>query len=186
MKSEAPTLHLPVVGLKDWLTGARPVAGAIGACSLMLLACSWFVFGTEHTGPGGDVGAPTPVRIDDTAPRDVGARTRAVPAAPAPKRAHAVQARLAPSVPRTPPAGPSVRPSQTRSAEPPATPVASPPAAPTSAAAPAQVQAPTPALPAPLDSPPTVTVPSISVSVPQVPGVPLPPVTVTTPPLGLP
>ena len=61
----------PAVGLRVWVSDARPVLGAIAACSLMLLACSWFALSSGALGPRHDVGQPSPVRIDGTAPPDI-------------------------------------------------------------------------------------------------------------------
>src|SRR5213078_1927868 len=66
---------------REWLTGMRPVAGAVGACSLMLLGCSWFAFRPGGVDAGSDLGSPAPVRIDDSsreAPR--GTQPQAGPA----------------------------------------------------------------------------------------------------------
>ena len=45
----------------DYLTGARPVVGTLGACGLMLLACSWFVLGPGDLGKSREVGVPAPM-----------------------------------------------------------------------------------------------------------------------------
>ncbi len=67
----------PVVGLREWVLGARPVVGAIAASGLMLLACSWFAFSSGVLGPRHDVGGPDPVRIGGTTPQLVGGPSRA-------------------------------------------------------------------------------------------------------------
>jgi hypothetical protein len=70
MKFGGPTpnlgLGVNVAVPREWLTGARPVAGAVGACSLMLLACSWFALRPGGVDAGRDVGSPAPVQIDDS------------------------------------------------------------------------------------------------------------------------
>jgi hypothetical protein len=77
------------VTISEYLSGARPVVGTIGACGLMLLACSWFVLGPGDVGRSRGVGTPAPVRIGDVtearasgaarAPRIVKPRPRVVP-----------------------------------------------------------------------------------------------------------
>src|SRR5947208_13273470 len=70
MKFGGPTpnlgLDVKIAVPREWLTGARPVAGAVGACSLMLLACSWFALRPGGVVAGRDVGSPAPVQIDDS------------------------------------------------------------------------------------------------------------------------
>ena len=70
MKYGGPTpnlgLDVKIAVPREWLTGARPVAGAVGACSLMLLACSWFALRPGGVVAGRDVGSPAPVQIDDS------------------------------------------------------------------------------------------------------------------------
>ncbi len=72
----------PVVGLREWVLGARPVVGAIAASGLMLLACSWFAFSSGVLGPRHDVGGPDPVRIGGTTPQLVGGPSRAAARSP--------------------------------------------------------------------------------------------------------
>jgi hypothetical protein len=186
---------MPTLTLRDWLAGSRPVAGALGACSLMLLACSWFVLGPGALGKSSDVGTPAPVRIGDvtsrhpspgaghsrpevravaTKPR-LGSRVAKAPRGTAPTpvpastpQAHS-QAPVAPSPPATPP---------------PASNTSTPQSAPVLPAVT------TPTLPAPVGELPKVDVPPVTIQVPSVsvPVLPVtvPAVTVTTPALGLP
>jgi hypothetical protein len=187
---------LPALTLRDWLTGTRPVVGAIGACSLMLLACSWFVLGPRELGKSSDVGTPAPVRIaalkSEPSPRGQRTHTEghAIPTKPrrtsagvrSPRRAvprpvteSAPQSHSAAPTAPSPPAAPTPKPASSSSTSPPA---------------PVVPAVTTPALPAPLDDVPEVNVPPVTVQVPpvSVPVLPVtvPAVTVTTPALGLP
>jgi hypothetical protein len=189
----------PPVTKSEYLTGARPVVGTVGACGMMVLACSWFVLGPGDLGRSRDVGTPTPVHIGEvTGERDAaGVPTRR--GVPARSKARDVSAKgaalhtsVAPRPGRNP--GPVVAAAQFPSARPAAPAPAAAPAAPgVPAAQPApEPPAVTPALPAPLDGLPEVTQPPAPlppVSVPQVPSVPLPEVpavTTITTQLGLP
>jgi hypothetical protein len=82
------------VGLRSWLTGMRPVAGAIAACSVLLLGCSLFGLGPGDFGARRGVAMPAPVRVHGSAiagragarergdivvARDVARDTRALP-----------------------------------------------------------------------------------------------------------
>lgn len=178
--------------LYPWLTGTRPVAGAVGACSLMLLACSWFAIAPDRVGSGPhDVGSRTPVWIGDS-PQDAG---RVAPARTAPAHRSDVSVRRssgAQTKPRrlvTPGARttPTTSPATTAEAAPPSAPSrdATKPAG--SAPAPQSEPITPPTLPAPLDELSNVSVPLPAVTLPQqVPSVPLPDLATTTTPLGLP
>src|ERR1051325_7986355 len=63
---------MPLVAVREWLTGIRPVAGALGACGLMLLACSWFAFNTGGVDVGQNANTPTAVQINDALNESVG------------------------------------------------------------------------------------------------------------------
>jgi hypothetical protein len=187
-KAALPTMKAPA--LYPMLTGTRPVAGAVGACSLMLLGCSWFAFAPDRVGSGpDDVGSRAPVRIDDAA-QNAG---RVAPARTAPAHRSDVSVRpssAAQSTPRrlvTPGARTNLGTSPVKPAE------AAPPSAPSrdatkpAASTPAPQSAPItpPTLPAPTDPLPLVTLPQLP-QLPQVPSVPLPDLATTTTPLGLP
>jgi hypothetical protein len=200
--------EMPVVGVKGWIAGARPVVGAAGASGLMLLACSWFAVGTGGLGAfHRDVGSTDPVRIQTPASSAVAPAHKA-PAVTATRRApnrHAAVRSTRADVSRS--AG-AVRAPQPASRRPtptparPATPEVSKPAASApakaTASAPTPTQAPTqtpqpsptppPALPAPLDSVslPTVSLPPISVPALPTVTVQVPALPTTTLPLGLP
>jgi hypothetical protein len=179
--------------LYPWLTGTRPVAGAVGACSLMLLACSWFAIAPDRVGSGpDDVGSRTPVRIDDSP--DAG---RVAPARTAPTHRSDVSVRRSSAAQSTPRrlVTQGARPTPTTS--PATTAEAAPSSAPSrdattpAGSTPAPQSAPVtpPALPTPLDELPNVSVPLPPVSLPQlpqVPSAPLPDLATTTTPLGLP
>jgi hypothetical protein len=78
------------VGSREWITGARPVVGTFAACSLLLLACSWFVVDGGSFGSHADVGTPNPVHLQGSAPaRDVSTRRAGASAAPRSTRAGA-------------------------------------------------------------------------------------------------
>jgi hypothetical protein len=184
---KAPALYL-------WLTGTRPVVGAVSACSLMLLGCSWFAFPPDPVGSGpDDMGSRAPVRID-SAPQDAG---RAAPALSVPmhrpdvsvRRSTGAQSTLRRLVTPSARTSPRTAPATTAEAAPPSAPSrgATKPAAPAPAPPSAPVTPPT--LPAPLDEVPNVSVPLPSVTVPQlpqVPSVPVPDLATPTTPLGLP
>jgi hypothetical protein len=53
----------PTVGLREWLAGIRPVAGAAAASGLLLAVCSWFAHEAVGFGRSHDVGRPSPVRL---------------------------------------------------------------------------------------------------------------------------
>jgi hypothetical protein len=181
--------------LYPWLTGTRPVAGAVGACSLMLLACSWFAIAPDRVGSDPDVGSRTPVRIGDS-PQDAG---RVAPARTVPAHRSDVSARRSSAAQTTPrrlitPGARTTR-ATTAEATPPSAPSrdATKPAgsAPAPQSAPARQSAPItpPTLPGPLDELPNVSVPVPPVTLPQLPQVPsvaLPDPATTATPLGLP
>jgi hypothetical protein len=198
MKPEAPVNHLArgaklataPPSTRARLTGARPVAGAVGACSLMLLACSWFAFGPGRVEAGRELGSPRPVRFDDRTDRTTANRAALRSVVPrqtrhgrtAEKRARARQtaARIKAGADRSSSVSQQAAPApsvQTAAPSPSPAPVASSTPAPSS----------TPTLP---DGLPAVTPPAVSV--PQVPSLPqpqlpdLPVVPTVTPSLGLP
>lgn len=188
---------MPLVAVREWLTGIRPVAGALGACGLMLLACSWFAFNPGGVDVGQNADAPTAVRINDALNETLGeshALRESVRMTPTQRtsvgRAHFRQAPAkatstrtsATEGPRSPDASPA-----------PATQTATPHAAtqPTTPSSPATtptddpgVTITTPTLPPPLDGVPTVTTPTVPV--PQVPSLPTPDLPTITTKLGLP
>jgi hypothetical protein len=181
---------------REWLTGIRPVAGAIGACSLMLLACSWFAFRPGSVDARSDVGSPAPVRIDDgsrAAPR--GTQLRAVRASKR-HRTPVVSRSITPRPPSPGAAARDVRPSSGRPQRSPLPPAPAKPAPPSptpgSPAAPAATPPTLPAPPAPAEGLPTVPLPPVSLppvplpQAPQLPGVQVPDLPTTTTPLGLP
>ena len=206
MKYGGPTpnlgLDVKIAVPREWLTGARPVAGAVGACSLMLLACSWFALRPGGVVAGRDVGSPAPVQIDDSFRQSAStAHARPVSASTArrsePKRSS--QGRRQPPLrananddkPSTggAPKGPL-----------PAAPVhAAAPSPPQPGAAPSRVSTPPPAPTPPAVVPPVsippvpsvpVQAPSLPVQVPslpvQVPSVAVPDLATTTTPVALP
>jgi len=170
------------VTTSDYLTGARPVVGTLGACGLMLLACSWFVLGPGDLGKSREVGVPAPMRMADArseqSPTASAVRTRAVSARRPVQRpaTHAAVARR--TDPKLPPV--MVRP---RADHVPAVANAQSPSV-------APVPAAVPAAPQPSGQPPAVTTPALPappVSLPQLPALQLPAVVAaTTTPLGLP
>jgi hypothetical protein len=206
MKHLSPLAHpvgddSPTLGVRDWLAGARPVAGTVAASGLMLAVCSWFALETGGLGRHRDVGQPTPVRLQGN------------PVSPAQSRAHATArtGHARPDVGRPTPApqrhtvsrterdagtpgaqAPDSRPGQPDSSAPTPQPARTTPSPTTSSSL--QPTSTTTNLPAPLDELPTsVTVPStpvtpsVTVTVPQasVPS-PQPVVTTATSTLGLP
>lgn len=203
MKHLSPLAHplgnaSPTVGMRDWLAGARPVAGAVAASGLMLLACSWFFIGAGRPGGRHDVGQPSPVRLQENPAQRTG------PASPIrTRKTHTrVDAARATTAPQQHKAGPLVGDAGTPSASTPAPQAGRPdspapqPTRATSTPATSQPSATTTTnLPAPLDELPTsVTVPStpvtpgVTVPLPQTPPVPPPSDVVTnaTSTLGLP
>jgi hypothetical protein len=177
--------------ISEYLSGARPLVGTVGACGLMLLACSWFVLGPGDLGRSHDVGTPAPVLIigDPTGERAAhavpahhgtpsqGARSRDVSA----KRSAVARASIAPL--SQPSSAPAVASTQSPSTAPAAPSPTAPPPTPGMQAAQAAPEPPavtTPPLPAPLDGLPEVTLPPIPAAVP------LPDVSTVTTPLGLP
>ncbi len=172
-----------------YLTGARPVVGTLGACGLMLLACSWFVLAPGHMGTTRDVGAPAPVWVD-------GATSEAAPAHhPLPRaiRARASHPRAV-KAEHNPAARTSLPPRRTRTPEPmaaSATPPATAPAVQSPAAAPSTAPPPAtepaavmPTASAPVGDLPQVTLPAFSI--PSVPAVSVPDLGTTISPPGLP
>ena len=172
-----------------YLTGARPVVGTLGACGLMLLACSWFVLAPGDMGTTRDIGAPAPAWADGATSDRTPAHhplTRAMRARAS--RPRAVKAE------HNPAALTSLPPRRTRtpepiaaSAPPPATapavqfPVAAPSPTPTPATEPAAVM---PTASAPVGDLPQVTLPAFSI--PSVPAVSVPDLGTTISPPGLP
>jgi hypothetical protein len=206
MKFGGPTPNL-ALGAKialprEWLTGVRPVAGAVGACSLMLLACSWFALRPGGVDAGRDVGSPAPVRIDDSF-RQSASAAHAHPVSASTTRSSEPERssrgrRQSPlratanddkpsrgGAPKDPLAAAPVQAAAPSSAPPTAAPshVSAPPAATTPPAVVPPVSIPeVPSLPVEVPSLP-VQVPSLPV---EAPSVPVPALTMTTPPLGLP
>jgi hypothetical protein len=185
MRAALPTMKAPAL-YHPMLTGTRPVAGAVGACSLMLLACSWFAFAPDRIGSGpDDVGSRAPVQLDDAA-QDAG---RVAPARTAPahrsdvsiRRSSAAQSTRRRLVTPGARANPGTSPATTAEAAPPSTPSRDATKPAESAPAPQSAPITPPTLPAPVDA-----LPNVSVPLPQVPSVPLPDLATTTTPLGLP
>jgi hypothetical protein len=181
VQRETSVSHL-VRGAKLAISGARPVAGAAGACGLMLLACSWFAIGPGRVDAAGNLRSPAPVRFDDGA-RPTAAKRSHLRAAAAGQTGHPRATRKRAAAPRT---APRVEVTSGRSSS---VSQQAAPATPTHAAAPAPPPAPADATtPAPVSAPPLpdglppVALPAVSV--PQVPDLPVVP-TVTTS-LGLP
>jgi hypothetical protein len=192
----------PAVGLWEWVSGARPVVGAIATSSLMLLACSWFVFSSGVLGAGRDVGSPDPVRIDGTTPQVVGGQAAKRPGA---HRRVDVGARRLPARSRAstpgvrqrsefgPEAGAPAATGPAPASIPAPTPSPSRTTAPGEAKAPVTSPTPPPVvpddvtsnLPAPLDDLPTVSVPPVTPPV-TVPDLHVPVVPTVTTSLGLP
>ena len=184
----------------EYLNGARPVLGTIGACGLMLLACSWFVLRPGDLGGSRDVGAPTPVHLavitgeraassarqrapapGHRTPVQERARTHAAGAA----RGTAANASIASRSGRKrdsvaaatqSPSAASAASSPAGTPDAPATQEAPPPALPTA----------TPTLPAPLGDVPEVTLPPVSVPQVQLPTESLRVVPTVATQLGLP
>jgi hypothetical protein len=185
MSPEAP---VPTFTLHDWLSGTRPVAGAVGACGLMLLACSWFVLAPGRVGETNDVGSPPAVHIQQSHDAGRTGPRRTVP--PGPQRD--VGSHRAVTQRQDPPRVLSTGTRNGKSATPAATPP-SPASAPVGATQPhVGAPAPTPqpmpavALPGPVGEPPAGSLPLPHVSVPQLPTVTVPDLGTTTTPLGLP
>jgi hypothetical protein len=175
--------------LRGCLTGARPVVGTVGACGLMLLACSWFALGPGDLGRSRDLGTPLPVRIGDVTGERPSAgalhRTATTRAPTGRGRIHDVSARRGVAAKVTiAPTGRKPSPKPTSAAKSSST----APAAPSPAAAPATPGVPA-TQPAPLDGLAEGTLPPVSVpQIPAVtvPAVQLPDVSATTTQLGLP
>jgi hypothetical protein len=183
----------PALGLREWLAGARPVIGAIAASGLMLLACSWFAFGSGVLGPGRDVGRRDPVRIGGTTPQLVGgpSGTAAQPGAHGRvdvgnrQPFHGGAAASTREVRQTSESGPEpVAPAATGPG--PASTRA--PAPSLSPASPATAQSAASASPAPTPVVPDAVTSSLPAALDHLPSVPLPPVTspVTVPDLSAP
>jgi hypothetical protein len=187
----------PLRRSREWLTGMRPVAGAVGACSLMLLACSWFAFRPGSVDAGSDVRSPAPVRIDNAGRGAArGTQPRAVPASTR-QRTPVVRRAI---TPRRSSPGAATRDIRASTGRPQRSPLPAAPAkaappspAPGSPSAPASATPPaTPALPSLPDDLPSVPLPPVSlppVSLPQAPPLPsvqVPDLPTTTTPLGLP
>jgi hypothetical protein len=182
------------VNTTEYLTGARPVVGTVGACGLMLLACSWFVLGPGDLGRSRDVGSPAPVHVGDVtgepsaggAPHKTATPTRArrIPLARAqhvsPRRDVAANATIAPAGHEPSPAAAATQSPSTAPAAPSRAATPTTPGVPATQPAP-ELPAVTPTLPAPLDGLPQATLPSV-----QLPAVQLPDVSSTTTKLGLP
>jgi hypothetical protein len=177
----------PLRRSREWLTGMRPVAGAVGACSLMLLACSWFAFRPGSVDAGRDVGSPAPVRIDDSNREATrGAQPQAVSASTR-HRAPDVRGSITPQRSSPGAVARDLRPSTGRPQRSPLPAAPAEAAAPSSAppspaAAPVATPPAAPSLPAPLDGVPSVSLPQV----PELPSVQLPDLGTTTTPLGLP
>jgi hypothetical protein len=189
----------PALGLREWVSGARPVVGAIAASSLMLLACSRFVFSSGVLGAGREVGSPDPVRIDGTTPLVVGGPAAKRPGAhrrvdvsarrPARSRASTPGVRQRSEFGPEPGAPAAIGPAPASIPAP--TPSASRTTAPGDA--PVTYRTPPPVvpddvtsnLPAPLDDLPTVSVPPVTPPV-TVPDLHVPVVPTVTTSLGLP
>jgi hypothetical protein len=186
MKPLSPLAHTAgddssTLGVRDWLAGARPVAGAATASCLLLVVCSLFAVNAGGLGHRRDVGQPTPVRLQTNAtdagrpaartPSTVHARANPGAATTRPKHHVARTARddsVAPSdvhaaVPDTTQAPPTAKP--TPSSGPTPTGTTPPPS--------------TPELPTVTVTPPTSVLPPVTVTVPPAP-VQLPPVGVPT------
>lgn len=186
MKLLSPLAHpagadSPTVGLRDWLAGARPVAGTAAACSLLLAVCSWFVIHDGAFGRGHGTGGPTsvPLRatpLGETEPnRATGARTHSAHA----RSGGAGQARPGHTISRAAP-NPGSRLGSPDSAAP------SPTAGTSASGATPQPQPPVaaPSATVPSVTTPTVTTPTVTTPVATVPGVTVP--SVTTPSVTVP
>jgi hypothetical protein len=189
----------PAIGLRDWVSGARPVVGAIAASSVMLLACSWFAFSSGVLGAGRDVGRSDPVRIGGTTPQFVGGPSEppAQPAAPGRRvdvgRRQPTRAAVAASTPEVrqtsesgpePGAAAATVPASTRTPTP--SRATAPSDAPASAAPPPVVpEDVTPNLPGPLDDLPAAPLAPVTPPVP-VPDLSVPDLSTVTTILGVP
>lgn len=172
-----------------YLTGARPVVGTLGACGLMLLACSWLALAPGKLGRTREVGAPSPVRIDgrtvepSPAQRAAAAVPRArrtSPRAVAVERHPAARRLTARQRSRTPkPIPASAQPPSTGRATPPPAAEPSPPPAPAT-----ERPAIMPTPPVPVGDLPQATLPPVAI--PSLPDVAAPDIGATTLPLGLP
>jgi hypothetical protein len=188
----------PAIGLREWLSGVRPVAGAIAASSLMLLACSWFAFSSGLLGPRHDVGKVDPVRIDGVAPlravtsstASASAAGHARPEVGTPRAHHRGAAAATPEIQQSAEAGPQLVTSAAPGPVPagakfPSAAPAAPTAAATTPVAPPVVPDVTSTLPPPLDELPNVTMPPITAPV-AVPSLSVPPVLSVTTSVGTP
>lgn len=190
---------MPVLALRGWLTGMRPVVGALGASGLMLLACSWFVFNPGAVDVGRDADMPSAVRINGGVNEAVGESHALRPSAATTSTSRigtgTTRARHARVTPpertsavdgRGPGSDPSSAPRPQAGAASAPTQPSAPSAAPTTSTPDDSggVTVTTPTLPPPLDGAPTVTTPTVPV--PQLPSVPPPDLPTTPPKLGLP
>jgi hypothetical protein len=187
---------VPAVGVREWISGARPVVGAIAASALMLLACSWFALSSGALGLRRDVGRPAPVRIGGTTPQRVGNAASPAPSAVRPGHANGAARRqhrngAAPATRHTRQSASGPQPGASATRVPGSSPAPSAShVARTSPAVPTQPPvAPSPPvevnLPAPLDNPPSVPLPPIAPPV-SVPDLPIPAVSAVTTILGVP
>lgn len=194
---------MPVVALREWLTGMRPVVGAFTASGLMLLGCSWFAFNPGGLDAGQSARTPGAVRINDAG--ETSGETHALRPARStptprvePRHMGSRQAPAKATATRTPvardvrdgdssPAAPAAKPGATQ-APAQATSTSKPSSSTPTAVStdPPGVTVTTPTLPPPLDGVPTVTVTTPAVPVPPVPNVSLPDVPTITTKLGLP
>ena len=186
---------MPLVAVREWLTGVRPVAGALGACGLMLLACSWFAFNPGGIDVGQNADAPTAVRINDALNESVGEshalRGSASATSTRPAVSRPAHSRHAPATATSTRTATKGGPRSTDASPVPATQSSHGSAQAATQSSPATsplddpgVTITTPTLPAPLDGVPTVTTPTVPV--PQVPSLPVPDLPTITTKLGLP
>jgi len=188
---------MPLVAVREWLTGIRPVAGALGACGLMLLACSWFAFNPGGVDVGQNADAPTAVRINDSLNESVGEshalRESTSTASTRPAVIRRAHSRHAPAQATSTRTAVTEGPRSTDASPAPATQAPASHASSQSATQSSPATSPpddpgvtvtTPTLPPPLDGVPTVTTPTAPV--PQVPSVPIPDLPTITTKLGLP